>query len=400
MIIDPFATLTQANIMAAVQHATALQSGGCLADAADLWARIAGVAPTSAEVRFNLGAVLLGLERHQMAEDALREAARLKPGMTAALHRLGNLLQATGRWDEAERLYGEALRQDPQLWRAKLDLAHIHLGRGDFAEAWPLFEARRHLGGAHIDAPPFPREWEGEPLEGRSILVWPEQGFGDQIQFARFVPELARRGADVTLVAPPELSALFAGLGVRVIERLAQMSLPEPDYWTWLQSIPGRLGVRLETLAAAPYLSSPPDGREKWATFAPRGGVGVMWQGRATPNPHRSLPSFETLRPLADAGAELVELTPPPDGDFADVAAQMERLELIVSVDTAAAHLAGALGKPVWILLPWFNTDWRWMQGRADSPWYPTARLFRQPSHGDWDGVVTELVAAWAARAG
>jgi hypothetical protein len=123
-----------------------------------------------------------------------------------------------------------------------------------------------------------------------------------------------------------------------------------------------------------------------------------MWQGRATPNPHRSLPAFGTLRPLAEAGAELIELSPSPDGDFADVAAQMERLDLIVSIDTAAAHLAGALGKPCWILLPWFNADWRWMQGRADSPWYPSARLFRQPAHGDWDSVVAELVAAWRAR--
>lgn len=398
MKVDPFATLTQANIMAAVQEATARQSAGRLAEAADLWGRIAAVARGSAEVRFNLGAALLGLERHEEAEQALREAIRLKPGMTAAVHRLGNLCQATGRWNEAERLYGEALRQDPQLWRARLDLAHIHLGRGDFARGWPLFEARRALGAAHIDAPPFPREWQGEPLAGRSILVWPEQGFGDQIQFARFVPELARRGADVTLVAPPELSALFASLGVRVVERSAEMALPEPDDWIWLQSIPGRLGVTLEDLPRPPYLAAPEARRAKWRGFAPKGGVGVMWQGRATPNPHRSLPSFEILRPLAEAGAELIELAPPAGGDFADVAAQIERLDLIVSVDTAAAHLAGALGKPCWILLPWFNTDWRWMQGRADSPWYPTARLFRQPAHGDWASVVADLVAAWRAR--
>ncbi|MGA0607235.1 tetratricopeptide repeat protein [Phenylobacterium sp. VNQ135] len=398
MTTDPFASLTQANIMAAVQEATARQSAGRLAEAAELWGRIAAVAPGSAEVRFNLGAALLGLERYEEAERALREAVRLKPGMTAAVHRLGNLSQATGRWEEAERLYVEALRQDPQLWRAKLDLAHIHLGRGHLTEGWPLFEARRELGAAHIDAPPFPREWRGEPLEGRSILVWPEQGFGDQIQFARFVPELVRGGAEVTLVAPPELVALYLGMGVRVVERSHAMALTEPDYWTWLQSIPGRLGVTLETLPRPPYLAPPPDRRTAWRDFAPRGGVGVMWQGRATPNPHRSLPSFDILRPLAEAGAELIELAPPAGGDFADVAAQMQRLDLIVSVDTAAAHLAGALGKSVWILLPWFNTDWRWMQGRADSPWYPTARLFRQRAHGDWASVVAGLVAAWRDR--
>lgn len=384
--------------MAAVQHAAALQTAGRLAEAADLWARIAAAAPGSAEVRFNLGAVLLGLERFEAAEQAFRDALARKPDMAAALHRLGNLLQATGRWDEAEPLYVQALRLEPQLWRARLDLAHIHLGRGDYRQGWPLFEARRSLGDAHIDAPPFPRPWQGEPLAGRSILVWPEQGFGDQIQFARFVPGLAAQGADVTLVAPPELSALFADLGVRVVERSAQMALPEPDYWTWLQSIPGFLGTAPGALPASAYLSAPADRRDRWRDFAPKGGVGVMWQGRATPNPHRSLPAFGILRPLAEAGAELIELSPPPDGDFADVAAQMERLDLIVSIDTAAAHLAGALGKPCWILLPWFNADWRWMQGRADSPWYPSARLFRQPAHGDWDSVVAELVAAWRAR--
>lgn len=398
-LFNPFQTLTQANVMAAVGHASMLQSSGRLEEAADLWARIAVAAPGSAEVRFNLGAVLLGLERFAAAEQAFGDALARKPDMAAALHRLGNLMQATGRWDEAEPLYVQALKLDPQLWRARLDLAHLHLGRGEFRPGWPLFEARRHLGDAYIDAPPFPRRWQGEPLAGRSILVWPEQGFGDQIQFVRFVPELVRRGAEVTLVAPRELAALFGGLGVTVVERSDGMGLAEPDYWTWLQSIPGFLGVTLETLAGTPYLAAPAGRRDRWRDFAPNGGVGVVWQGRATPNPHRSLPSFETLQPLADAGAELIELSPPPDGDFADVAGMMERLDLIVSIDTAAAHLAGALGKPCWILLPWFNSDWRWMQGRADSPWYPSARLFRQPGHGDWDSVIADVAAAWREQA-
>lgn len=384
--------------MAAIRHAAMLQGSGRLDEAAELWGRIAYVAPASGEARFNLGASLLGLENFEAAEWAFRDAIARKPDMTAALHRLGNVLQATGRWDAAEPLYVQALTLDPQLWRAQLDLAHIHLGRGALARGWPLFEARRNLGAGHIDAPPFPHQWQGEPLKGRSILVWPEQGFGDQIQFVRFVPELARRGAEVTLVAPPELAALFAGLGVRVVPRTDEMALPSPDYWVWLQSIPGLIGARFETLPRPPYLTVPENRRARWADFAPNGGVGVMWQGRATPNPHRSLPSFDVLQPLAEAGAELIDLAPGPDIDFADVAAMMERLDLIVSVDTAAAHLAGALGKPFWILLPWFNADWRWMQARRDSPWYPSARLFRQPRHGDWASVVEALVAAWRER--
>ncbi len=398
-MLNLFSHLTAANIMEAIQHASRLQTDGRLADAAELWSRIATVAPASAEVRFNLGATLLGLERFEEAERALREAVARKPDMAAARHRLGNVLQATGRWDQAEPQYLAALQIAPELWRVRLDLAHLHLGRGRFEEAWPLFEARRNLGEAHIDAPPFAREWRGESLSGRSIVVWPEQGFGDQIQFARFVPELAARGADVTLVAPPELAALFAGLGVRVVTRGPEMALPEPDYWTWLLSIPGHLGVRLESLAGRPYLAAPEARRARWREHALSGGVGVVWQGRPTPNPHRSLPSRQALQPLANAGATLVDLQPPPGEDFADVAAVMEGLDLIVTIDTAAAHLAGAMGKPCWILLPWLNNDWRWMQGRADSPWYPSARLFRQRSHGDWDGVMAEVVAAWREQA-
>jgi hypothetical protein len=398
---DPFAVLTQANIMSAVQHAAALQSGGRVAEAADLWRRIASAAPANAEARFNLAVSLLAMERFSEAEQAFRSAASLKPDAPFIRHRLGNLLQATGRWAEAEPHYLAALERDPELWRARLDLAHIYLGQGNFSRGWPLYEARRAvLGEEHLAAPPLANEWQGEPLPGRRLLVWPEQGYGDQMQFARFVPELAARGADVTLVTPPPLTALFRGLGVRVVEKAAEMELPEPDYWTFLLSAPHHLGVRLETLSSAPYLRAPADRRIQWSGYAPKGSVGVVWQGRPTPNPHRSIPSRDVLRPLADAGAKLVYLQPEPGVDFADLAAIIEQLDLVVTIDTAAAHLAGALGKPCWLLTPWFNNDWRWMQDRDDSPWYGSMRLFRQQSHGDWAGVMDEVVAAWKERHG
>lgn len=396
---DPFRLVTAANVMDAYRHAAALQSAGENAPAAALWARIAAVAPTTAEVRYNLGVTLMALERFEAAETELRQAVALKPEAAFAQHRLGNLLQATGRWaGEAEARYGEALRLDPGLWRAELDLAHLALGRGDFRRGWPLFESRLNLGATHLAPPDLPNVWAGEPADGRRILVWPEQGFGDQIQFVRFVPELAARGAEVTLVAPPELSTLFAGLGVEVVEQADGMALPEPDAWCFLQSLPYRLGMDFEDLSGRPYLAAPADRRAKWSGFAPEGGVGVVWQGRPTPNPHRSLPSREVLQPLADAGARLVDLQPPPGRDFADLAAVMEQLDLIVTVDTAAAHLAGALGKPCWVLLPWLNADWRWMQGRTDSPWYDSVRLFRQPAHGDWASVGRAVAAAWKER--
>lgn len=376
-------------------QASALQSAGRAGEAAELWRRIVAAAPSSAAAQFNLGATLLAQDQFAPAEAAFRTALALGPDAAATHHRLGNLLQATGRWAEAEPHYLAALRLDPGLWRVRLDLAHLHLGRGDFERGWPLFEARRSLGDEHIRPPALPGEWRGEAVQGRRVLVWPEQGFGDQIQFARFVPELARRGADTTLVAPPELARLFEGLGVRVVANVDGAEIAEPDHWTLLASLPRLLGVKLETLTGAPYLAAPPAARERWRGFAPPGAVGVVWQGRPTPNPHRSLPSRSVLDPLAEAGATLVELAPPPGGDFADTAAMIETLDLVITVDTATAHLAGALGKPCWVLLPWLNADWRWMQGRPDSPWYRSVRLFRQPSHGDWSSVVAEVVQAW-----
>jgi len=386
------------DLQAAWGRASALQSAGDARQAAELWARIAAAAPQSAAARFNLGATLLAQHRFADAEAAFRAALALDPNNAAVHHRLGNLLQATGRWSEAEPCYLSSLRLDPSPWRVRLDLAHLHLGQGDFAKGWPLFEARRSLGDDHVRPPPLLNEWQGEPLRGRRVLVWPEQGFGDQIQFARFVPEIARRGADVTLVTPPELARLFESLGVRVVANEDGAEIAEPDYWTLIASLPLRLAAGEAALPASGYLQAPEAARERWRGFAPKGTVGLMWQGRATPNPHRSLPSRSLLDPLVEAGANLIDLAPPAGSDFGDTAAVVEQLDLVITVDTAVAHLAGALGKPCWVLLPWLNADWRWMQGRSDSPWYPSMRLFRQPSHGDWVSVVAEVVQAWCER--
>jgi Flp pilus assembly protein TadD len=389
-----FPTITQDNVLQAFHHAMGLQSEGRHAEAVELWDRIAAAAPMSAEARFNFGVSLFDLERFDDAETALRRAVEMKPDAAWTHLRLANVLHAVGRWREAEASYVKALSLDPNSHRAQLDLGHLYLGLGDYPRGWPLYEARKQVPGQNADPLPLDGEWQGEPLAGKSVLVWPEQGFGDQIQFARFLPLLAARGADITLVAPPELLAIFSGLGVRTLEHTPEISIAVPDHWMLICSIPHRLGVTLDTLPSAPYLQPPPDRIARWAGHAPKGAVGVLWQGRATPNPHRSLPSRDVLQPLADAGATLVDLQP-PSGDFADTAAIIEQLDLVVTIDTAAAHLAGALGKPTFVLLPWFKTDWRWMQDRTDSPWYPSMRLFRQPTHGDWRTPIEQVVAAW-----
>jgi hypothetical protein len=199
----------------------------------------------------------------------------------------------------------------------------------------------------------------------------------------------------VILAAPAELVPLFGALGVEVVDMAGPR--PDTDHWSLMLSVPRWLGTTLETIPPAPYLSAPPERRAPWAGEVPAGAVGVAWRGRPThPNDaHRSLPSRDLLAPLAAAGARLFDLQA-PRGDFADLAALVEQLDLVVTVDTALAHLAGALGKPCWVLLPWYRTDWRWLTGRSDSPWYPSARLFRQPAFGDWPGAVAAVANAYS----
>jgi len=388
--------LTQDNIQAEFLRAGGLQQAGRWAEAAVLWREIAAAAPRSAEAAANLGGTLLELGAFEPAEAELRRAAALRPEAPWAHYNLGRALLLTRRWDAAEAEFQAALALAPHDPKTRLGLAHLRLMRGDYAAGWPLYEARTEIPSQHARRPDWPGEWRGEPVAGRRLLVLPEQGFGDQIQFARFAPVLRDLGADVTLAAPPELTALFASLEVEVLPQTAE---PRPDdLWTLLLSVPGKLGVTLDNLPAAPYLAPPPERRIPPQDRPPKGAVGVIWRGRPTPgNTHRSLPSLDALAPLAEAGATLVDLSDPV-GDFAAMAAVIETLDLVVSIDTAGAHLAGALGKPCWLMLPWFRSDWRWLQDRADSPWYPSMRLFRQPAFGAWDPVVAEVANAWRAQ--
>ncbi|WP_372786117.1 tetratricopeptide repeat protein [Phenylobacterium sp.] len=392
--------LTNDNILAAFHEAASLQVAGDLTAAADLWRQIVAAAPTSAEAWRNFADVLTRLEQFTDAEAAYRQAFTRRPDAAWSQWGLAGFLHKTGRWREAEPLYAQALAATPNDPQLRLAYAHLLLGLGDFDAGWPLYESRKGLAGQGADPPPMRDEWIGEPVAGRSFLIWPEQGFGDQIQFVRYALALRDQEAKVVLVCPPELHALFSELPVKVVAGAESLTLDVPDYWAMTCSIPGRFGVTLDDLSGAPYLKAPADRRAKWAGHAPPGAVGVAWRGRTShPNDsHRSLPTAEALQPLRDAGAHLVDLTEPV-GDFADLAAIIEQLDLVVTVDTAVAHLAGALGKPCWVMLPWFRQDWRWLHGRDDSPWYDSVRLFRQTAPGDWAPVVSEIAAAFAARA-
>jgi tetratricopeptide (TPR) repeat protein len=315
---------------------------------------------------------------------------------------LGVCLTRAGVLDEARGHLTAAASQVPDHPLIKSALAELGaalLAEGRYADGWPLIENRVGLRPDLIPpcAASYP-EWRGEPLDGKSILVWVEQGLGDQIMFARFASQLADRGARVTLCCNPLLTTLFGSLrGVDAVIPIpigGSVRVPHHDVWTRYFSIPGQLGITLETLPAAHYLRAPV---REIASQTPGGRLGIFWK----PSQTGATAAAKTLPdPLARELLELggVSLHPEDTGahDFAETAAIVDRLDLVITVDTAVAHLAGAMGKPVWTLLP-HRADWRWLKDREDSPWYPSARLFRQPAPGDWGSVVSQVREALAA---
>ncbi|WP_293902724.1 tetratricopeptide repeat protein [Phenylobacterium sp.] len=330
------------------------------------------------------------------AQARLESAVRADPRSAFAHHDLGGLHKLQGRLPEAETSLRAAHALAPDDAKTRHALGIVLLSQGRYREGWPLYDARHAIPELRLLKPalPYPA-WTGEDVAGKRLLIFPEQGLGDQIQYARFAPWLAARGADVTLMCHPALARLFdRSLGVRVIAASGQVDFPDPDYWVMSGSITGRTGLGPDALPNAPYLRSGDGGP------AASGGLGVVTRGNPahTNDANRSLPPDLAARLLALPAA--VSLQPEDTGakDFADTAALVAGLDLVIAVDTAVAHLAAAMGKPTWILLPRLMTDWRWMEDRPDSPWYPSARLFRQPRAGDWTPVLDEVRAALAAR--
>lgn len=380
------------------------------------------LAPACPETHLNLGALLAGQKRFDEAEAAYRRAIALRPRAPAGWSNLGALYACMKREEDAERCYRAALALDESHANARFNLGYLLLRQGRLEEGWSCLEARvwRTPLAAHLACP----RWQGEPLAGKSIVIGYEAGQGDMIQFCRYAAALKARGAaSVAMICYPALKALFASLeGLdAVISWDEQIPASGWDFWTPLLSLPHRCDTRLDSIPATlPYLRAPPGRTEKWAARVPASGlrVGLAWKGnpRHENDADRSLPSLDMLAPLgAIAGVHFVSLQKgagedeaarPPRGlnlvnlgplfeDFADTAAVMTCLDLVICVDTAVAHLAGALGKPCWVLLPAYKADWRWLKARADSPWYPgVLRLFRQPETGDWNAVITQVAAA------
>ena len=306
-----------------------------------------------------------------------------------AWHNLGVVYLKLGRDAESETALRAALAADPTSAATRHMLGMLLLRLGRYGEGWPLYEARRANPLARITRPnlPYP-EWRGEDLAGRHLVVVREQGFGDQIQFARFLPRLREAAGRVTFVCSPNLVRLFGGLGVDLVPASQAPPPGQADFWIPDCSLGLRLEVTLQTLDGEPYLALPLSGG---------GGVGVMVRGSPThTNDRYRTPPAEAVGDLLALGRDL---SPEATGaaDFRDTAEIVAGLDLVISVDTSVAHLAAAMGKPTWILLPAIDTDWRWLAGRIDSPWYRTVRLWRQPEPDAWPALIRQVRQQLAA---
>jgi hypothetical protein len=332
------------------------------------------------------------------AEATLRQVDALVPGDPAVLHKFGDIATLRGDHATAEEFYRQAHACVPEAPGYRMVLGHAQLFRGDYAGGFPLYDAWRELPeGKAMAAPDVPiAKWRGEPLAGKRVLVWSEEGLGDQIMYARFVLELQRRGAAVVWAAPPALVRLFSeSLGVEAIPAGVGQAVPgRVDYFIPSSQLPALLMPELRTPPPAPYLRVAP---------APRAGVRIGVKGRGNPEnlkgAHRSLDPTSIARLLALPGA--IDLEPENTGarDFHDTAALVASLDLVVSIDTSVAHLAGALGVATWVLLPARRLNWRWGRSGSESAWYGSARLFRQQTPDDWTVTVDEVIAALQAGA-
>ncbi len=303
-------------------------------------------------------------------------------------------LQQAGAAGDAQVMLRSVLAAQPGRASTRHALGISLLSQGRYSEGFAAYAARHEVLDLHNPKPalPFP-EWQGEEVHGKVVTIWPEQGLGDQIMHARFAKVLSERGANVTLICRPPLVTLFQTcLPLAVVAASGAVDFPDPDYWVMTCSLPWRLGVTPETIPSEPYLSAPPTGRGARIGVVTRGN-----HGHAN-DAHRSLPKEQAARLLSLPGA--MSLHPEDTGaaDFLETARIIAGLDLVIAVDTSVAHLAGAMGKPCWILLPGHSTDWRWMRDRRDTPWYPSAQLFREVN--GWPRVLDEVETELRKAAG
>lgn len=404
----------------------ALQMCGRLDEAIAAYRRAVTINANLATGWNNLGGGLFAKGELDESIAALHRATKAKPDYAEAFNNLGRALQAKGMVPEAIAAFQQAAAYDPTLVAAHYNEGLAQLLCGNFGTGWQKYEMRWDVArsnGRRVSVAP---QWRGEQsLAGKSILLSAEQGLGDTLQFIRYVPLVAQRGATVYVEVQPLLKPLLRSLRLAAGVYAQGEPLPEHDFQCPLLSLPLAFRTELATIPReVPYVQVAAERIARWKPLVAAGigfRVGVIWSGN--PNHrgdrYRSIPLLLFRSLFATLGchffilqkdigqsdrAALAEVPGVTDlsaqlGDFADTAAIIKQLDLVISVDTAGAHLAGALGAPTWILVP-FAPDWRWLLGREDSPWYPSARLFRQPRLGDWATVIQTLSVMLAKLAG
>ncbi len=377
------------------------------------------LAPSCADALNNRGNVLRNLKRYAEAEQSLSQAIALQPDSADAYSNRGHVRRDLKRYADAIADYQCAIELRPAYASAHFDLALCRLLLGEFVQGWDGYEWRwrkeRHASLIRNCTQPL---WDGtERLEGKTILLYSEQGLGDTIQFCRYATLVAALGATVLLEVPPPLVTLLAKLEGCAQVLAAGTALPAFDYHCPLMSLPHLLKTELQTIPAdIPYLKADAARVTRWReSLGPthRYRVGLVWSANVSSGtescPRRSAPLVEMLPLVGDwaqfvclqkdvLGVDAPLLASNPDilcvgqqlDSFADTAALIELMDVVVTVDTSVAHVAGALGRPVWVILE-YSADWRWLLDRDDSPWYPTARLFRQTVPGDWAGVIARI---------
>lgn len=422
--LDDAKALYQRIVQRAPNHATAWSNLGALhRKQRDYQASLAcqrravSLAPERLNLRNNLSNSLFDagcleecLETRQMLMDA-------EPDQPERYQNLGTILRSMGRSAEAVEVCDRGLALDQSHTELKLQRALALLALGDYPRGFEAFEARWQ--GDEIYKPDLKEpEWQGEPLEGKTILVMPEQGFGDTVLMARFLPALKSHGGRVLLACKPQLLRLFADLpGCDGLVQIGHRK-PQFDYWVSMMSLPQHLGLTRDTVPPPATLSVPIDADQRAESitgpFQDWLKVGVMWSGSLTYRAnHRRAFSMDRLYALAELPrvqmfslykgdlldefrksglSSIVVDAGGTDRDFADTAAVMQRLDVIVSVDSAVVHVAGSLGLPVWNLLH-FPGYWLYGESGETTPWYPSMRLIRQRHADDWDGVFAQVIA-------
>jgi len=377
--------------------------------------------PGFAEAHANVGAVLTSSGKPEEGVGHLRRALALEPRNVKAHYNLADALSKIGNYADAIHEYEQVLALDPDYAKAQFGLGLLRLLQGDFVRGWEGYEWRWQTADPSIPKRSFTQPlWDGSDLSGKTILLYSEQGYGDAIQFIRYLPRVTERDGRVVLESLAGLTPLFRELSG--VEQMISWGEPLPafDVRCPLMTLPKIFATTLNTIPAeVPYLRAPQDRIAFWhdrLAGDSKHKVGLAWSG----NPRHTNDRERSIRPAVLAPLREIEnvsfyslqkneasraavSSAVPDlplrdlsddiHDFADTAALIQNLDLVVCVDTAVAHLAGALGKRVWLMIP-FVPDWRWLLDRSDSPWYPTMRIFRQSRLRDWAGVVAEVAAA------